>query len=210
MKKSKTEAIYGDIRDSENAKEYLDAVTRKLKALDIPIANPFLIHLVLNSLPSPYGYLKVIYNAQKDKWDLNELISVCVQEEARIKKENEANIVHLTTNSPKRHHFKPSSHTFANKDNSKANPPPKSTHETIPMMNEVIPKVGQMIPKVNTFLDNVNGIIDALLTNMQVYVELGLVGTDGLVIFLYYFNRIKDNKTDKKEKASKDVKAIKD
>lgn len=78
------------------------------------------------------------------------------------------------------------------------------------MMNEVIQKVGQMIPKVNTFLDNVNGIIDALLTNMQVYVELGLVGTDGLVIFLYYFNIIKDDKTDKKEKASKDVKAIKD
>lgn len=162
MKKSKTEAIYGGIRDSENAKEYLDAVsqkfkelekvetgnlvnklatmrhdgvedesvgmievTRKLKALDIPIANPFLIHLVLNSFPSPYGYLKVIYNAQKDKWDLNELISVCVQDEARIKKEKEANIVHLTTNSPKRHHFKPSSRTFANKDNSKANPPPK-------------------------------------------------------------------------------------
>ncbi|CAL8132040.1 unnamed protein product [Prunus armeniaca] len=143
MKKSKTEAIYGCIRDSKNAKEYLDAVsqkfkelekvetgnlvTRKLKALDIPIANPFLIHLVLNSLPSPYGYLKVIYNAQKDKWDLNELILVCVQEEAQIKKVNEANIVHLTTNSPKLHHSKPSSCTFANKDNSKANPPPKKS-----------------------------------------------------------------------------------
>ncbi|CAB4303093.1 unnamed protein product [Prunus armeniaca] len=72
------------------------------------------------------------------------------------------------------------------------------------MMNEVIPKVGQMIPKVNTFLNNVNGIIDALLTNMQVYVELGLVGTDGLLIFLYNFNSIKDDKADKKEKASKD------
>ncbi|CAL8154162.1 unnamed protein product [Prunus armeniaca] len=59
----------------------------KLKALNVPIADPFLVHLALNSLPSSYGQLKVIYNAQKDKWDLNELITICVQEKARIKKE---------------------------------------------------------------------------------------------------------------------------
>lgn len=32
---------------------------------------------------------------------------------------------------------------------------------------------------------------------MQVYVELGLIGTSGLVIFLYNFNSIKDNKASK-------------
>ncbi|CAL2245450.1 unnamed protein product [Prunus armeniaca] len=34
MKKSKTEAIYGGIRDSKNAKEYLDAVSQKFKELE--------------------------------------------------------------------------------------------------------------------------------------------------------------------------------
>lgn len=34
MKKSKTEAIYGGIRDSENAKEYLDAMSQKFKELE--------------------------------------------------------------------------------------------------------------------------------------------------------------------------------
>ncbi|CAL9012470.1 unnamed protein product, partial [Prunus brigantina] len=165
MKKSMTEAIYGGIPDSENAKEYLKAVAEKfkesdkaetgnlmnrlatmkydgmedmrvyllgmvetaskLKALNVPIADPFLVHLALLSLPSSYGQLKVIYNAQKDKWDLNELITICVQEEARIKKEKEVNTVHLTTNAAKRHFSKPSSHASANKENSKANPPPK-------------------------------------------------------------------------------------
>ncbi|XP_020426582.1 uncharacterized protein LOC109950850 [Prunus persica] len=120
MKKSMTETICGGITESENAKEFLEAiglkfkesekaetgtlmtklatmmydgvedmrvyllsmteVASKLKALEIPIADPFLVHLALNSLPSQFAQLKVIYNAQKDKWSLNELISVCVQE----------------------------------------------------------------------------------------------------------------------------------
>ncbi|CAL2263011.1 unnamed protein product [Prunus armeniaca] len=141
-----TEAIYGGILNSENAKEYLKAMTEKfkesdkaetgnmmnrlatmkydgmedmkvyllgmvetaskLKALNVPIADPFLVHLALNSLPSSYGQLK----------------------EARIKKEKEVNTVHLTTNAPKRHFSEPGSHTSANKENSKANLPPKSNN----------------------------------------------------------------------------------
>ncbi|CAL2240346.1 unnamed protein product [Prunus armeniaca] len=96
-------------------------VASKLKALKIPIADPFLVHLALNSLPSQFAQLKVIYNAQKDKWSLNELISICVQEEARMKKEKEVDTVHLTTNTPKRHHPKPNSFAAVNKDNTKAN-----------------------------------------------------------------------------------------
>lgn len=101
-------------------------VASKVKALDFPITDPFLVHLALNSIPSSYGHLKVNYNAKKDKWDLNEMISFYVHEEARIKKEKEANTSHLTTNAHKQQHFKPSSHVVANKDNTKANPPPKS------------------------------------------------------------------------------------
>ncbi|XP_016652698.1 PREDICTED: uncharacterized protein LOC107882021 [Prunus mume] len=161
MRKSITETICGGITESENAKDFLEAiglkfkdiekaetrtlmtklatmkydgvedmrvyllsmieVASKLKALKIPIADPFLVHLALNSLPSQFAQLKVIYNAQKDKWSLNELISICVQEEARMKKEKEVNTVHLTTNTPKRHHPKPNSFAVVNKDNTKAN-----------------------------------------------------------------------------------------
>ncbi|CAL8132315.1 unnamed protein product [Prunus armeniaca] len=145
MRKSMTKTICGGITESENAKDFLEAiglkfkesekaetgtlmtklatmkydgvedvrvyllsmieVASKLKALEIPIADPFL-----------------------DKLSLNELISVSVQEEARMKKEKEVNTVHLTTNAPKRHHPKPNSSAAANKDNTKANSPPKGSN----------------------------------------------------------------------------------
>ena len=48
----------------------------------------FLMQLILNSLPSQFDPFK-------DKWDLNELISMCVQEELRLRQEISHNI--LTT-----------------------------------------------------------------------------------------------------------------
>lgn len=62
-------------------------ISSKLKALDIPIAEPFLVYHVLNSLPSKFNQLKVAYNAQRDKWNLNDLIAVCAQEEYRMRRE---------------------------------------------------------------------------------------------------------------------------
>ncbi|CAA2990234.1 Hypothetical predicted protein [Olea europaea subsp. europaea] len=43
--------------------------------------------LYLNSLPSKFNQLKVAYNAQRDKWNLNDLIAVCAQEEYRMRRE---------------------------------------------------------------------------------------------------------------------------
>ncbi|CAA3011347.1 UBN2 domain-containing [Olea europaea subsp. europaea] len=62
-------------------------ISSKLKALDIPIAESFLVYNVLNSLPSKFNQLKVAYNAQRDKWNLNDLIAVCAQEEYRMRRE---------------------------------------------------------------------------------------------------------------------------
>ncbi|KAM1348607.1 hypothetical protein ACFX2F_002769 [Malus domestica] len=55
--------------------------------LEVPISETFLVHVVMNSLPESYTQLKVSYNALQAKWDINELISICVGEEVRIKKE---------------------------------------------------------------------------------------------------------------------------
>ncbi|KAI3455051.1 hypothetical protein Pfo_011714 [Paulownia fortunei] len=59
----------------------------KLKTLKLELYEDLLVHLVLISLPAQYSQFKVSYNTQKDKWTLNELISHCVQEEERIKRE---------------------------------------------------------------------------------------------------------------------------
>ncbi|PRQ28263.1 putative transcription factor interactor and regulator CCHC(Zn) family [Rosa chinensis] len=62
-------------------------VANKLKALESPIADPMLVHMILMSLPPQYSQLITTYNTQREKWSINELISICAQEESRIKKE---------------------------------------------------------------------------------------------------------------------------
>lgn len=61
-------------------------VVAKLKALNLNFDDAILVHMILNSLPQQYSQLQSNYNTQKEKWTLNELISICVQEEERIKK----------------------------------------------------------------------------------------------------------------------------
>ena len=53
-------------------------ITTKLKDFKIAIDAQFLVHMALYSLLASFSQLKTTYNAQKDKWTLNELISICV------------------------------------------------------------------------------------------------------------------------------------
>lgn len=66
-------------------------VAGKLKALEAPISETFLAYVIMNSLSDSCTQFKVSYNALQAKWDINELISICVGEEVRIKKERAKN-----------------------------------------------------------------------------------------------------------------------
>ena len=44
----------------------------------------FLVHYILYILPQQYGSFKISYNTHKDKWSINELLNMCVQEEGRL------------------------------------------------------------------------------------------------------------------------------
>ncbi|KAH9741472.1 Integrase catalytic domain-containing protein [Citrus sinensis] len=73
-----------------NVREYIMEMSHlasKLKALGLDLSNDLVVHLVLISLPTHFNQFKVSYNCQKEKWNLNELISFCVQEEERLKQE---------------------------------------------------------------------------------------------------------------------------
>lgn len=59
-------------------------IANKLSDLECPLTNKFIIHHAMNSLPSKFDILKTSYNIQKEVWDINTLISVCVQEEERM------------------------------------------------------------------------------------------------------------------------------
>lgn len=62
-------------------------INQKLRDLNIGVKDEQVVHVGLQSLPTTYSNLRSMYNAQDKKWDLNKLISVCCEEQERIKKE---------------------------------------------------------------------------------------------------------------------------
>ncbi|XP_057483788.1 uncharacterized protein LOC130770362 [Actinidia eriantha] len=48
------------------------------------MSESFLVHYILCTLPQQYGPFKISYNTHKDKWSINELLTMCVQEEGRL------------------------------------------------------------------------------------------------------------------------------
>ena len=56
----------------------------QLKKLEVEISESFLVHYILNTLPHQYEPFKISYNTHKDKWSINELMIMCVQEEERL------------------------------------------------------------------------------------------------------------------------------
>lgn len=74
---------------SQNIREYIMKminISAQLAALEMPLDDQVLVHMALKSLPPQFDQLNITYNTQKDKWSLNELIAVCVQEDERIRK----------------------------------------------------------------------------------------------------------------------------
>ncbi|XP_066361261.1 uncharacterized protein [Miscanthus floridulus] len=59
--------------------------TLKLKSMDLGLKDDFLIHLVFASLPKEYETFVINYNIQLNKWDIEKLIVICVQEKKRLK-----------------------------------------------------------------------------------------------------------------------------
>ena len=71
-----------------SVREYILGVATdagKLKDLGIQIDEEYIVHIALNTLPSQYKVIQSTYIALKDDWNLNELISICTQEEEKLK-----------------------------------------------------------------------------------------------------------------------------
>lgn len=108
-----------------NLREYIMEMSNlasKLNILKLELPEDLIVHFVLISLPTHFGQFKVSYNTHKDKWSLNELISHCVQEEERLKRDKSES-AHLATNSQNKRN-KPAGNFSQNK---KANEQPKET-----------------------------------------------------------------------------------
>ncbi|KAK2992078.1 hypothetical protein RJ640_023461 [Escallonia rubra] len=51
-------------------------IATQLKSLEIGISETFLVQFILDSLPIEYGPFKFFYNTHKDKWSINELLTI--------------------------------------------------------------------------------------------------------------------------------------
>nr|XP_025876830.1 uncharacterized protein LOC112936805 [Oryza sativa Japonica Group] len=80
----------------------------KLKQKDLGISDDFLVHLVLSSLPKNFDNLVVNYKISTENWNIEELISNCVQEEERHKETN-GDSINLVKDNKEKSHRSPSS-----------------------------------------------------------------------------------------------------
>ena len=55
------------------------------------------MHFILNTLPHQYGPFKISYNTHKDKWSINELMTICIQEEKMLVMELGESVMLATT-----------------------------------------------------------------------------------------------------------------
>ncbi|KAL5854265.1 hypothetical protein ACOSQ4_004067 [Xanthoceras sorbifolium] len=62
-------------------------IAAQLKKLEVDITESFLMHYILNTFLQRYGPFKISYDTHKDKWSINELMIMCVQEEWRLLQE---------------------------------------------------------------------------------------------------------------------------
>ena len=81
-------------------------IVEQLKGMDMTISKSFLVQFILNSFPPQFGPFKINYNTQKDKWNVSQLISMCHEEEERLKREGlQTQTVHVVSQGhrPKKH-----------------------------------------------------------------------------------------------------------
>jgi len=57
----------------------LQDISPQLKKLEVvDISESFVVHFILSTLLPKYGPFKISYNTHKDKWSIDELMSMCV------------------------------------------------------------------------------------------------------------------------------------
>ncbi|XP_059659131.1 uncharacterized protein LOC132305514 [Cornus florida] len=88
------ETIRGGIPVFDTDKAFLDLLKKQfmdsklvngLREQGITFDDELLVHMVIYSLPRSFNAFRVNYNSQETKWDINQLLALCVIEEERLK-----------------------------------------------------------------------------------------------------------------------------
>jgi len=67
----------------------------KYASKEVKLDDSLVVQFIMNSLPTQFGQFQVNYNSLKDKWNLQEIEAMLIQEEGRLKKSKEHS-VHFT------------------------------------------------------------------------------------------------------------------
>ena len=62
-------------------------IAARLGSMGMKVDESFLVTFIMNSLPPQYGPFQINYNTIKEKWNVTELQTLLIQEEARLKKQ---------------------------------------------------------------------------------------------------------------------------
>ncbi|KAI3470069.1 hypothetical protein Pfo_026732 [Paulownia fortunei] len=62
-------------------------IAARLGSMGLKVSDNFLVQFIIDSLPPEYSPFQINYNTIKDKWNVSELQSMLIQEEARLKKQ---------------------------------------------------------------------------------------------------------------------------
>ena len=83
----------------------MNTVVAKLEQLGMEVTDNMLMEFVPKSLPPRFDYFKLAYSIQEHKWSLEDLTSLCAQEELRLNKVNfDSTNFASTSKSKKRKH----------------------------------------------------------------------------------------------------------
>jgi hypothetical protein len=95
----------------------MNNMASKLKPMDMGLKDEFIVHLIMSSLPKEFEAFEINYNFQSESWRIEKLITMCVQEEERIKKSRDDSINHVKHNKKNFSNSTPSKKSYSHDNN---------------------------------------------------------------------------------------------
>ena len=120
---------HGSVR--EHILKMID-MSNKLKDLEMPLSEPYLVHYIMLSLPAVFDSFKINYNGNDKKWSLAELIAKCSQEEERLRTENKDFVNLISQDLRKNHGFGKSGGKFTHNKKGKGKKPYEAPKKDAP------------------------------------------------------------------------------
>jgi hypothetical protein len=114
-------------------------ISNKLKDLECPLPDPYVIHYIMMSLPPVLEKFKINYNSSDKKWTMAELIAKLSQEEERLRTENDRHLVNFIKGSSSGHEKLGGKFSHQKRKGKKPYDPQRKLLRKMPLMERKVP-----------------------------------------------------------------------